>query len=102
MKDCALESARLAITRTTKTKTLYMIKAHVPKTKKPPGSRMGKGKGKIDHYVANVKAGKIIFEFECDSKPKALEAFKQVTHKLPIRTHLRIKPPEKREIWTDF
>ena len=79
-----------------------MIKAHVPKTKKPPGSRMGKGKGKIDHYVAHVKAGKIIFEFECDNKPNALEAFKQVTHKLPIQTHLRIKPPEKREIWTDF
>lgn len=102
VKDCALESARLCIMRATKTRQLYMIKALIPKTKKPLGSRMGKGQGKIDHYVANVKAGKIIFEFECDSEPNALEAFKQVTYRLPIRTHLRIKPPEKKEIWTDF
>lgn len=102
VKDCALESARLAIMRATKTRQLYMIKAQIPKTKKPPGSRMGKGRGKVDHYVANVKAGKILFEFECDNEPNALEAFKQVTHRLPIRTHFRIKPPEKREIWTDF
>ena len=79
-----------------------MIKAHIPVTKKPLGSRMGKGKGKADHHVANVKAGKILFEFECDSEPNALEAFKQVNHKLPIRTQFRIKPPEKREIWTHF
>lgn len=79
-----------------------MVKAQVAKTKKPLGSRDGKGKGKIDHYVANVKAGKILFEFECDSEPNALEAFKQVNHRLPIRLHLRIKPPEKKEIWTNF
>ncbi|XP_074622274.1 large ribosomal subunit protein uL16-like [Acropora palmata] len=102
VKDCALESARLCIMRATKTRQLYMVKAQVAKTKKPLGSRMGKGKGKIDHYVANVKAGKILFEFECDSEPNALEAFKQVNHRLPIRLHLRIKPPEKKEIWTNF
>ena len=102
VKDCALESARLCIMRATKTRQLYMVKALVPMTKKPLGSRMGKGKGKIDHYVANVKAGKILFEFECDSEPNALEAFKQVTHRLPMRLHFRIKPPEKREIWTEF
>lgn len=79
-----------------------MIKADIPVTRKPLGSKMGKGKGKLDHYLANVMAGKVIFEFNCDSETQALEAFRQATYKLPVRTQLRIKPSGKKEIWTEF
>lgn len=37
---------------------------------------MGKGKGKVDYYVVNVKVGKILFEFECDNEFNVLEVFK--------------------------
>ena len=92
----------MAIVRKTRTKQLYMIKAHVPITKKPLGTRMGKGKGKVDHYVANVKAGKILFEFNCDSEAQATEAFRQATNRLPVKTHFRVKPTEEKKIWTQF
>ncbi|EDO37579.1 predicted protein, partial [Nematostella vectensis] len=87
VKASALESARLAIIRKTKNKQIIMIKAHVPMTKKALGSRMGKGKGKMDHYVANVKAGKILFEYSSDSEALALEAFRQASNRLPVKTH---------------
>ena len=102
IRDAALESARLAIIRATKTKDLFMVTADIPVTRKPVGSRMGKGKGKLDHYLANVMAGKVIFEFNCDSETQAMEAMKQATYKLPVRTQVRIKPSGKKEIWTDF
>lgn len=102
VKDCALESARLAIVRATKTKELYIVTADIPVTRKPLGSKMGKGKGKVDHYVANVMAGKVLFEFNCDNETQALEAFRQATHRLPMRTHLRVKPSGKKTIWTNF
>ena len=102
IRDAALESARLAIIRATKTKDLFMVKADIPVTRKPVGSRMGKGKGKLDHYLANVMAGKVIFEFNCDNETQAMEGMKQATYKLPVRTQVRIKPSGKKEIWTDF
>lgn len=102
IRDAALESARLAITRATKTKELYMVTADIPVTRKPLGSKMGKGKGKLDHHLANVMAGKVIFEFNCDNETHAMEAIKQATHKLPVRTQARIRPSGKKEIWTDF
>lgn len=102
VKGNALESARLAIIRKAKCKQVNMIKAQVPITKKPLGTRMGKGKGKVDHYVANVKAGKLMFEFSCDSETLAQEAFRQASNRLPIKTHFRIKPSGEKEIWTQF
>jgi large subunit ribosomal protein L16 len=79
-----------------------MIKAHIPITKKALGSRMGKGKGKVDHHVANVKAGKLMFEYTCDSETLAEEAFHQASNRLPVKTHWRVKPDGKKEIWTQF
>ena len=79
-----------------------MVTADIPVSRKPLGSKMGKGKGKVDHYLANVMAGKVVFEFNCDNEAQALEAVKQATYKLPIRTHLRVKPSGKKTIWTDF
>lgn len=77
-----------------------MIKAQIPVTKKAIGSRMGKGKGKVDHYVANVKSGKLLFEYSCDSETLAQEAFRQASNRLPVKTHFRTKPSGNKEIWT--
>ena len=58
---------------------------HIPVTKKALGVRMGKGKGGVDHYVANVKSGKLVFEFNCPNENIARRAYTQVSYKLPIR-----------------
>jgi len=102
VKANALESARLAIIRKAKSKQINMIKAQIAVTKKPLGTRMGKGKGKVDHYVANVKAGKLMFEFNCDSETLAHEAYRQACNRLPVKTHFRIRPTAQKEIWTHF
>ena len=92
VKEAALEAARLSIMRRTESRDIFKIPANVAKTKKPEGSRMGGGKGKIDHYVALVKAGTVILEFNCESEFLAKKAYKEVTNRLPIKTHFRVKP----------
>jgi large subunit ribosomal protein L16 len=57
-----------------------------PVTKKPAETRMGKGKGAPDHWVAVVKPGKIMFEMEGVSLADATEAMRLASHKLPLRT----------------
>ncbi len=57
-----------------------------PVTKKPAETRMGKGKGAPDHWVAVVRPGKILFEMEGVSLTDAAEAMRLASHKLPLRT----------------
>ena len=57
-----------------------------PVTKKPAETRMGKGKGAVDHWVAVVKPGRIIFEISGLSEEGAREAMRLAAHKLPIKT----------------
>src|SRR3981189_3250313 len=57
-----------------------------PVTKKPAETRMGKGKGAPDHWVAVVRPGKILFEMEGVSITEAKEAMRLASHKLPLRT----------------
>ena len=57
LKAKTIEAARISIVRKTKTRQIWKIEATTPVTKKPLGSRMGKGLGKVDHYVAVVKEG---------------------------------------------
>ena len=59
-----------------------------PVTKKPAETRMGKGKGAPDHWVAVVKPGKILFEMEGVSHQEASEAMRLASHKLALRTQL--------------
>ncbi len=59
-----------------------------PVTKKPAETRMGSGKGDVDHWVAVVKPGRIIFEITGVSKEKAEELAKQVGFKLPVKVRL--------------
>ena len=57
-----------------------------PISKKPAETRMGKGKGGVDHYVAVIKPGRILFEIDGIEPEKAKEAFRLAMHKLPIKT----------------
>jgi large subunit ribosomal protein L16 len=61
---------------------------HKPKTKKPPETRMGGGKGDVEDYVALVRAGTILFEVSGLDKNFLKEALRQVSYKLPIKTKI--------------
>ena len=62
-----------------------------PITRKPAETRMGKGKGNPEGWVAPVKAGRILFELEGVSTPIAKRAMELASAKLPIRTKLVIR-----------
>ena len=96
IKEGALEAVRLAIIRAAKTKDLIQIPANTPITKKPEGTRMGKGKGKTAYHVAKVRPGQWLFEFNCEDEMYAKEAWRQAGFKLPIRIYLRKKPQKPR------
>ena len=55
-----------------------------PLTKKPLETRMGKGKGSVEAWVANVKPGKVLYEIEGIPESLAREAFRVAGHKLPV------------------
>jgi large subunit ribosomal protein L16 len=57
-----------------------------PMTSKPAETRMGKGKGALDHWIAVVKPGRILFEIAGVSEERAREALRRASHKLPIKT----------------
>lgn len=83
-----IEAARFAILKTIGRKQLKMwvrVFPHIPVTKKPLEVRMGKGKGSVDHFVAYVKAGKLLYEYNCPSASLAKAACKQAAYKLPIK-----------------
>ena len=81
-----IEAARIALTRNMKRegKVWIRIFPDKPITSKPAEVRMGKGKGAVDHYVALVQPGRIIFEIEGVSPEIATEALRLAAQKLPI------------------
>ncbi|MHC2994281.1 MAG: 50S ribosomal protein L16 [Candidatus Atribacteria bacterium] len=83
-----IEAARIAITHAVKRGGKIWIRIFPDKsvTKKPAETRMGKGKGAPDHWVAVVKSGKILFELGGVDKSLAKEAMRLAAHKLPIKT----------------
>jgi large subunit ribosomal protein L16 len=83
-----IEAARVAITRYIKRggKVWICIFPDKPLTQKPAETRMGKGKGSPEHWVAVVKPGRILFEVEGVSHEIAKEALRLASHKLPIKT----------------
>lgn len=83
-----IEAARKKITFVTKRIGKYWVKIfpHKPVTKKPIGVKMGSGKGAIDHYVAIVKSGMILFELGGVTEEMAKVAFDKAGHKLSVRT----------------
>lgn len=83
-----IEAARRAITRTVKKKGKVWIRIfpYVPVTRKSKGSRMGKGKGSVSHWVAKVVGGNVLFEV-CGAKRQDLkQALKSASKKLPIKS----------------
>ena len=81
-----IEAARIAMTRYMKRggKVWTNIFPHMPLTKKPIGTRQGKGKGNVEAWVAVVKKGKIMFEIDGVSEEVAREALRLASHKLPV------------------
>lgn len=88
-----IEAARIAMTRYMKRggKVWINIFPHLPLTKKPLETRMGKGKGSTEQWVAVVKTGKIMFEISGVSEEIAREALRLAAHKLPIKTKFVMK-----------
>jgi large subunit ribosomal protein L16 len=83
-----IEAARVAMTRHVKRggKIWIRIFPHKSVTKKPAETRMGKGKGAPEEWVAVIKPGVVLYEIEGVSKEIAKEAFILAAHKLPIGT----------------
>ena len=86
--DRQIEASRVAITRTVKRGGRIWIRVFPDKpiTKKPAETRMGKGKGNPEGWVAVVRPGKILFEMEGVPEEAAREAMRLASHKLPIPT----------------
>jgi len=82
-----IEAARVAITRTIKRggKVWIRVFPDKPVTKKPAETRMGKGKGAPEFWVASIRPGRIMFELEGISKDAAKAAMRLGASKLPIR-----------------
>lgn len=83
-----IESARIAMTRFMKRegKVWILVFPDKPVTAKPAEVRMGKGKGSLDHYVAIIKPGRIMFEIDGVSPEVAAEALRLAAQKLPVMT----------------
>jgi large subunit ribosomal protein L16 len=83
-----IEAARIAMTRYVKRQGKIWIRVFPdkPVTRKPAETRMGKGKGSVDHWVATVKPGRILYEMEGVPEDVAREAFRLASHKLNVST----------------
>jgi large subunit ribosomal protein L16 len=88
-----IESARIAITRHVKRggKVWIRIFPDKPITKKPAETRMGKGKGSPEAWVAVVKPGRVLYELEGVEESVAREAMRLASHKLPIKTRIMVR-----------
>ena len=89
-----IESARIAMTRHMKREGSVWIRIFPDKpiTSKPQEVRMGKGKGPLDHYVAVIKPGRIMFEIDGVPQDVAREALRLAAQKLPVQTQVVVRP----------
>ena len=85
-----IEAARIAMTRYAKRggKVWIRVFPNKPVTKKPAETRMGKGKGSPEEWVAVVKPGRMLYEMEGVSVKVAHEALRLAAHKLPLATRI--------------
>lgn len=94
-----IEAARIAMTRYIRRGGQVWIKIFPDKpiTEKPAETRMGSGKGAVDHWVAVVKPGKVLFEMNGVSEETAREAMRLAMHKLPIKCKFAAKAKAEEE-----
>ncbi len=85
-----IEAARIAMTRYIKRGGRVWIRffPDKPVCKKPLETRMGKGKGAPDHYVAVIKPGRVLYEIDGVEEKIAKEACRLAAHKLPLKTRV--------------
>jgi large subunit ribosomal protein L16 len=90
-----IEAARITIARQVRRigKLYIRIFPDKPITKKPAETRMGKGKGGNEGYVAVVKPGRVMFEIEGVDRELAVKAFTNAHHKLPVKTQVVSREP---------
>tara|TARA_B100000945_G_scaffold11776_1_gene9231 strand:- start:2798 stop:3211 length:414 start_codon:yes stop_codon:yes gene_type:complete len=90
-----IEASRIVISRVVRKvgKMWIRIFPDKPVTERPAETRMGKGKGALDHWVAVVKPGRIMFEVDGVTKEEAEDAFRDAGHKLPIKTRIVERRP---------
>ena len=83
-----IEASRIVISRVVRKVGRMWIRIFPdkPVTSRPAETRMGKGKGGLDHWVAVVKPGRILFEVDGVTREEAEKAFRDAGHKLPIKT----------------
>ena len=94
-----IEAARIAMTRYVKRggKVWIKIFPDKPVTEKPAETRMGSGKGSVDHWVAVVKPGRVMFEMNGVAEEVAREAMRLAMHKLPIKCKFIVKAKAEEE-----
>lgn len=92
--DRQIEAARIAMTRAVRRggKIWIRLFPDKPVTKKPAETRMGKGKGSPEYWVAVVRPGKVIFEMEGVDRDVAREAMRLASNKLPAKTKFVFRP----------
>jgi large subunit ribosomal protein L16 len=88
-----IEAARVAVTRHVKRggKVWIRVFPDKPVTKKPAETRMGKGKGAPEGWVAAVRPGRVLYELEGVAESMAAEAFRLAGHKLPFATRFVVR-----------
>jgi large subunit ribosomal protein L16 len=88
-----IESARIAMTRHIKRGGRIWIRIFPDKpiTKKPLETRMGKGKGNVEEWVAIVKPGRMMYEMDGVARDVAAEAMRLAAHKLPVKTKFMVR-----------
>ena len=85
-----IEASRIVISRVVRKigKMWIRIFPDKPVTARPAETRMGKGKGGLDHWVAVVKPGRVLFEIDGVTLEEAQKAFRDAGHKLPMKTKI--------------
>jgi large subunit ribosomal protein L16 len=98
--DRQIEASRIAMTRFIKRggKIWLRLFPDKPITKKPAEVRMGSGKGALDHWVAVVRPGKILFEMEGVDPVTAREAMRLASNKLPLMTKFVMRPGAEKAV----
>ena len=90
-----IEASRIVISRVVRKigKMWIRIFPDKPITARPAETRMGKGKGSLDHWVSVVKPGRILFEIDGVTEEEAAQAFRDAGHKLPMKTKIVQRRP---------